>query len=627
MYHLKNGILYRDGKPVLALGLSYYPSYHPKKFPVLPGDDREGQLRLDMKEMAEAGFNLLRFAALGDIRRTGSGPEGIEVSLPLIDLGVGYASEAGMATMVRLQGYTLNVSGHTNEAMVTAEGRELGLYECFLRSSLNHEGILKDNEDCTVALARHFAEYPSVVSYQIYNEPAYHGNVDYNPHSIAAYRKWLVERGIKGRDEVMATEPPRKRPEEGEDSSEWISWRMFHYERLNWYMCHLAGKAREGNPKAETLTCHMSCPMTATAAMRGEDYYRTAEGMEILGITHYIPAFGELHYNASEILDAAESAAATFGKHAWLVEYNARTDMPANEWDRETYSAVGSGIKGILYYQWRADYPFPDGPEPNQFGILFNDRTRTGAFERAVRMNRLINEELSSLIAMAEKCRAGVAILFSENANAYFDAVDHGRSRVAHAMLQAYRLMRKAGVPVDFTRAADLADNPLGVRLLIVPAREGLSPAELDQIEAFRQSGGAVVEFVAGSDGFFNYAPEPVRRRHGYLYADNPAAETLSEWGIAPMALFLGSALIDVKMLRGDGYHIACLINTDTKERRLPAGAAALSLAIGVDAARVTRVTFFTPEEEIALTAGERDGRLHIPLPEVGLGAFIVIEH
>ena len=30
---------------------------------------------------------------------------------------------------------------------------------------------------------------PALVSYQIYNEPAYHSGVDYNPHSIAAWRK------------------------------------------------------------------------------------------------------------------------------------------------------------------------------------------------------------------------------------------------------------------------------------------------------------------------------------------------------------------------------------------------------------------------------------------------------
>lgn len=627
MYQLNNGILHKDGKPVLALGLSYYPSYHPKKFPVLPTDDREGQLKQDMSDMAAAGFNLLRFAALGDIRRVGEGAAGIEVSFPLIDLGVDYGTQVDMATMVRLQGYTLNVSGHTGEGMITPEGRELGMYECFLRASLNHDGILQDNEDCTAASARHFARFPSVVSYQIYNEPAYHAGVDYNPHSIAAYRRWLVSEGIKEEAAAQATEPPRKRPEAGGDPSEWINWRMFHYQRLNWYMCHLDSIARQNNPLAENMTCHMNCPITAAATMIGEDYFRTAAGMEILGITHYTPSFGESQWNASETLDATESAAATFGKHAWLVEYNARTDMPANEWDRETYSAIGSGFKGILYYQWRADYPFADGPEPNQFGILFNDRTKTPAFNNAVAMNKLINDKLSTRLALAEKCRAGVAVLFSETANAYYDAIDQGSSRTARNMRQSYRLFRNAGVTVDFTRACDLTTNPLDVRLLIVPARAGLSPEEIGQVLAFQKAGGIAVEYNDDNEGFFKFLETPVQRRHGYLYDDNAAAEILDIAGIKPLILFNGSQLVDAKLLAGPDYHIACLINSDIRERKLAAGSSALSLDIGVPAAEVTRVTFLTPAEEIVLTAADRNGRLHIDLPELFLGAFVVIEH
>ncbi|HBP37200.1 MAG TPA: hypothetical protein DD640_00340 [Clostridiales bacterium] len=627
MYSLNNGILHQDGKPVLALGLSYYASYHPQKVPVLADGDREGQMDLDLREMAEAGFNILRFAALGNFRRVGEGAAGIEAEFPLIDRGVSAAHEVNMAAMVRLQGYTLNVSGYTGEAMVTPEGRELGLYECFLRASLNHEGILRDNEDCTAASARHFSGFPSVVSHQIYNEPAYHFGVDYNPHSIAAYRRWLVSEGIKDESAAQATDPPRKRPEAGADPSEWITWRLFHYQRLNWYMGHLAGIARRNNPAAETLTCLMNCPLSPGAVMFGEDYYRTAQDMEILGITHYTPACGESQWNASETLDAAESAAASFGKHAWLIEYNARTDMPASEWDRETYSAVGSGIKGILYYQWRADFPFADGPEPNQFGILYNDRTRTAAYASAVAMNRLINDKLSSRIALAEKCRAGVAVLFSEKANAYYDAVDHGQSRTAHNMMHAYRLFRKAGVPVDFTRACDLAANPLGVRLLIVPARGGLSRQEIGQILDFQNKGAQVVEFNAENNGFYQFCETPVQRKHGYIYDDNSAEEILDIAGIRPMILIEGSRQVDGKLIAGQGYHIVCLVNTDIRERIQAAGTVALSLDIGTPAAAVHRITFLTPSAEIGLSACDRDGRLQITLPELRLGAFLVIEH
>lgn len=660
MYQMKNGILYKDGKAQLGLGMSYYPSYHPKKFPVRPEDDRLGEMKKDIHDMAEAGFNLVRFAALGELKRVGLGAEGIEVSFPLIDECMKATEENDIAAQVRLQGYTLNVSGYTNERMVTPEGRELDQYESFLSATLNHEGILKDNEDCTDATARHFAPYSTLVSYQIYNEPNYTKGVDYNPHSIAAWRKWLVERGLKTEEEARGLEPPRRRPHltmdpdggVSEDYRDWMNWRLFHYERLNWYLVHLDQVARRVNPFAENMTCLMAgCPMGESAVMVGEDFYRTAEGMEVLGLTHYTPCFGESLYGGTKQLDAAESAAALFGKHVWLVEYNARTNMPANEWDRETYAAVGSGIKGIMYYQWRADYPFPDDPEPDQFGILFNDRSKTAAYHHAIKMNRLINEKLSERIALAERYRAGVAILYSERANARCDALEGSARRLTDGMDMSYRLLRKAGVPVDFVRACDLEQNVLGVRLLVLPAeRKYYDEEELALVRAFVNRGGHAVEYRT-SGGFTPFNPEATElswqelpngkggyvyglhectkemtgnyQMHGHLQAEGCAADVLADAGIEPVVQVADAPKLDARVLQGEGYHLVCLINPDTKERSIPAGAR-LSLRCGAQGAR--KIAFYTPEEEAALSFCAEVDLLQVTLPEIKLGGFVLIE-
>jgi len=674
MYELKNGVLYKNGKAQMCLGLSYYPSYHPLKFPVKAEDDRIGGVKLDIHDMAEAGFNLVRFAALGDLKRVGPGPEGIEVSFPLIDECMKATEEEGIAAQVRLQGYTLNVSGHSGEAMVTPAGRELGMYECFLRASLNHEGIVEDTADCTAASAKHFMPFPSLVSYQIFNEPAYHYGVDYNPHSIAAYRKWLVAKGIKTEEEAAKVDPPRKRPQlaldaksEGANSiaayrkwleekkngadcgediyAEWMNWRLFHYERLNQYLVEMDQVARKVNPNAENMTCHMPCPLTDDTMMLGEDYYRTAEGMEILAITHYIPSFGEQFYEATEVLDATESAAAIYGKHAWLLEYNARTNMPGNEWDRETYAAIGSGMKGIMYYQWRADYPFPDGPEPDEFGILFNDRSKTAAYHHAVKMNRLINEKLSETIALAERYRAGVAVVYSEKANALCDALEGSNRRIALGMKYAYRDLRKAGVPVDFVRTCDLEKNVLGVKLAVLPAAIKYYPQEeVDQLKAFVLSGGVVMEYMESGgfapvnldglnirlmelpdgNGGYRYDLYPVKSRglHGYLQEHLLAEELLERAGISPV-FQVDAKRLDVRVLVGEGYHLACLTNIDTQERSVPAGKV-LTLCCGAENAK--KVTFYTPDEEIELAFEKQGDKLAVTLPEVKLGGFIRID-
>ena len=66
MYRVENGFLHKDGKRLFVLGESYYPSFHPCKFPVKPEDDRYGEMEKDLKMMAQAGFNHVRFAALGE---------------------------------------------------------------------------------------------------------------------------------------------------------------------------------------------------------------------------------------------------------------------------------------------------------------------------------------------------------------------------------------------------------------------------------------------------------------------------------------------------------------------------------------------------------------------------------
>jgi hypothetical protein len=228
MFELKNGILYENHRPVFALGQSYYPSYHPQKVPVPPEGDRIGALQQDIKEMADAGFNLVRMAALGEVKRNG---EAVQVDFPLVDAIIDRAEAVGMATMVRLQGYGVNLSGFDDETMLNENNEEMPFHwGWFVRNCLNHPGILKDNEDATVASAAHFKNKPSVVSFQIYNEPAYPTEhfYDYHPYSIAAWRTWLVERGYKTAQEAAKLDPPRKRPAPGEDKANWIQWRLFH---------------------------------------------------------------------------------------------------------------------------------------------------------------------------------------------------------------------------------------------------------------------------------------------------------------------------------------------------------------------------------------------------------------
>lgn len=628
MFQLKNGILYHDGAARFALGQSYYPSYHPQKVPVPENGDRIGEMKKDLRAMLEAGFSLVRIAALGEI---GLDKQTLKLNFPLPDAILKEMNDLDMAAMVRLEGYSIDLHNRDDATMLDADGKEMPFYwSWFVRNCLNHPGIMEDNRLATLESARYFSRYPNVVSYQIYNEAAYptKGFYDYNPHTISAYRKWLVDTGKVEKEQAERYEPPRKRPEKGREQ-EWVNFRMFNLIRMSGFLGDLSDTAKAGYPAAETLTCHMASPCLQGMATRGEDYFDIAERMDIVGITHYVATSGPDYFTASLVLDAAESAAATYGKHAWLIEYNARVDCTLHEWERETYNAVGAGFKGILYYQWRADYPFEGAPEPNGFGMVQSDNTKTDKFDGAVAMTRQL-DRLSPYLVTAEKLRSGVGILYSQHAGMWYDATDNNsdnfyqaENRYIEYLQRIYTELRKNGVTADLVRACDLDKNPLGVKLLFIPSWEGLSAEETADISAYAAQN-PVYCYGPYRDCFFLLSEKETTQREIdrirlktvlSRHAVKPAVQVRSREGNLSVGTLTGENALGRHM-------VITLVNYDEDEK--PVKDAELYIdpqaAKGLGCAR-----FITPRENVALKQVEKDGKISILLPEIATGCYVIL--
>ncbi len=619
MAELRNGVLYIDSQPVIALGTHYYPSYHAQKVPVPENGDRLSAMKEDIANMKAAGFHVVRTAALGEVFRDKDGA--VHAQFPFVDAMLAECKKQDMGAFVRLQGYDVNLSGITDGGMLDQEGRDMPpFWGWFVRNCLNHPGILKDNEDATVASAAYFKGNDTVLGYQIYNEPGYpsEGFYDYNPYSIKAWRKWLTETGRCDEAAAAGAEPPRKRPAPGEDGFLWESWRLFHFIRMNDYLNHLAHKAKEGWEKPATFTCLLTNCMQQGSIQRGGDFFRVAQEMDMLGITHYLPCKGASYFEAGKILDAAESAAAVFGKHAWAIEYNGHTALSPEEWERETYTALGSGIKGIMYYQWRADYPFADGPEPEGYGMVYNDGTPTKKYDRALAMNRMITKYGSTLAAM-EKKRSGVAILVSENISARCDTLDNGGATLVWASRERsylnssaiYGQLRRNRIPVDFTRSSELTENLISCRLLILPTDAGLSEMEKSQIEAFAKAGNTVVlynEHICGYQKLYAQAEEMLTLEELLLGIKKPA-ET-------------DEPLLDIKILEGKKTDALFFINYSASETPIAAGRRLLLRTEGEN----STYRFVTPQTEETLAAKRVDDGVELILPAMTTGGMLLVE-
>ena len=82
-YKIENGRLICNGKAGFALGQSYYPSFHSAKYPVPPEGDRMGEMKKDLEQMAQMGFNHVRFAAIGSTALNEKGE--VVVDTPFVD--------------------------------------------------------------------------------------------------------------------------------------------------------------------------------------------------------------------------------------------------------------------------------------------------------------------------------------------------------------------------------------------------------------------------------------------------------------------------------------------------------------------------------------------------------------
>lgn len=628
MYEIKNGILYKSGVPVIGLGQSYYPSYHTQKVPVPEDGDRYGEMVKDMKAMAEAGFNVCRTAALGNYGYDEN--ETVVYNFDFIDSMLEEISKQGMASMIRLQGYSINMKGYPDAKMIDQNGNPMPFrWFWFVQCCVHHPGILQDSERLTLAEAEHFSKYPDLVGFQIYNEAGFPNEnyYDYNPYSIQAYRKWLVEKGIKTPAEAEHYEPPKRRPHYDEDPEDWVNFRLFTVESLNRFLNHLAEVSTQNTTGIETFTCDTPDFINRGNCLRGMDYFAIAQRMDLMGITHYIRNYKADFFNASLALDCAESAAATFGKHAWLIEYNAHvTGCSGREWERETYTALASAFKGIVYYQWRADYPFPDSPEPNGFGMIYNDGTKTEKYDMAIQMTAVVNR-LGPWLATSEKLRSQVGILYSNHANAYFDAIDNGDAislgqcaeRQYQMFRRVYRAVKEQGINADIQRTCDLADNPLNLQILLVPSCQGLSQKELQELEAFAATH-LVFEMNQENGG---YQLLPASAECGKIWEILPGnsyrLEALfSVLSIVPPVRIIsrGDSIAAGTLISTDGY-TACLTNFDDFERNVT-GAIAL-LREDIDA---QKAYWITPQHEEELVI-EEDRTIR--LPEITTGGFIVL--
>ncbi len=574
MYKIENGILTKNKRKLFAIGESYYPSFHPCKFPVPPDGDRIGEMKKDLAMMAEAGFNHVRFAALGEVVYD-STAQRVSPNTAFVDSMIEEAEKNGLSVSVRLQGFSVNLRGFSDADIIDENGNTPEFaWSDFVRTAPNHKGVLEDNFVYARDLAKHFSSFPSVVGYQTYNEPKFPQPTtiicDYNPHAVAAFRKWLVEKGELTEEEAQAYEPPRSRGEQSPHM--WALWRIFSTESMRNFLKNASDGATEG-AALPTFTCLTADTACKSNPIRGVHAFGNAKDMDIVGYTIYKHGWGAEYYPMCLDGDTFQCAAESEGKEAWCIELDSRTYIPSSVYNKGTYATIGSGVKGIVYYQWRGDCPVEGVPHPNSCGILNYDGTKTANFENAIAVNRWI-ASINDLLVNAKRAREGIGLFYSMYSIAYHDALENSNGAHQETLFNAsilnynqlYTDIRRAGYTVTITDGNHLAHQFEELKVLIVPDFVHITAEERDVIERFFENGGTV--YTNGPIGAQTIAYprliqyDKIERTHEekvflprYTPYDLPNLT-----GIAPIAVSLDPN-VGVQVLEGKGYTLLVITN------------------------------------------------------------------
>ena len=268
--------------------------------------------------------------------------------------------------------------------------------------------------------------------------------------------------------------------------------------------------------------------------------------------------------------------------------------------------ALGCGIKGIMYYQWRGDCPMPTSPEANGFGFLNYDGTEAPNYTNGMKMVDYLNR-ISDKLVGAEKLRSGVGILYSNHAVFMADTATMKDSETArnkkqrNATIQSnlwiYDQLKRNGISADVVTPESLTDNRLNIKWLFVPDYDLLSGKEKEQVENFRKNGGKV--YIKERFGFKELSAEYTK----YMFRLS-IYDIIDDCEITPFVEVIGSPYIMTNIVKGADYHMISINNIRTKDEVIEG----VSLRLHTMG---TKAVFMTPEGDLELEI--ENGTVQLP--------------
>lgn len=390
-------------------------------------------------------------------------------------------------------------ANHPDARAVTRDGVPLGFGA---RGMASHSAPAYRAASVRIAteLAKRYGDHPAVVLWHVHNEYGVPVGEDFSPHAVREWRRWLEHRygtldalnaawgtafwgqhyGAWEHIGAPATAPSVINP------AQRLDFARFTDDQLR--ACFIAER--------DAIRAHSDRPITTNFMANqhgGCDLWKWAAEVDVVSDDHYLWAADE---DAEIGLAIAADLTRSVGRGApWILMEHSTSAVnwqPRNiakrpgELARNSFSHLGRGADGIMFFQWRASR---SGAEKFHSAMV----PHAGTSSRVFREVTALGADLGRLDEVrGSRVDADVAILwdfesFWAQGLEWRPSEDLDSSERVRAY---YERLWRDGITVDFALPShDLSSY----RLVIAPAQYLLSTADAANLNAYVAAGGVLV--------------------------------------------------------------------------------------------------------------------------------------
>lgn len=285
----------------------------------------------------------------------------------------------------------------------------------WMKMCLNHPGFRADAEQWLTFIARMLGPHPATIGFVLWNEPHLTSEVDYNPHTIAAFHAWLKKRYGKvkdmnaiwqtsyaGFDDVQAPPPrasthwyevydklvsdvaqqPATTQAGAGNSALWMDWMRFRQQNFADFFTWEAGVLRKADPGALITSKIVALELyTSHAYGVGTNTEMWANSfLDVLGMDLY--AHLDENFLARWKCDFFQGMSAG-NKPIWHTEMNftflKERGLPTpQQWRTAVYYQLARGVNGFWDFMWNDDAEYTLHYKGNKPAHVTHEIARVG---------------------------------------------------------------------------------------------------------------------------------------------------------------------------------------------------------------------------------------------------------